>query len=104
MLKTKIGVISDLHLFNKTANIEKALSKIHAVGYLLIVGDIADQADERQYDIFLDLIDERFHDIPVYCVFGNYDNLARDGTSYRQFERKLVQTPYCDVSSTAYCT
>lgn len=62
MMKTKIGVISDLHLFNKTANVEKALSKLHGVELLLIVGDIADRADEKQYDIFLNLFDERFHD------------------------------------------
>ena len=89
MVKTKIGVISDLHLFNKTANIEKAISKLHNVDLLLIVGDIADRADEKQYNIFLNLFDERFHDIPVYCVSGNHDNPARDDTNYRQFERKL---------------
>ena len=89
MMKTKIGVISDLHLFNKTANIEKALSKLYDVDPLLIVGDIADRADEKQYDIFLNLIDEGFHDIPVYCVSGNHDNPARDDTSYREFERKI---------------
>lgn len=89
MVKTTIGVISDLHLFNKTANIEKALSKLHNVDLLLIVGDIADRADEKQYDIFLNLFDERFHDMPVYCVSGNHDNPARDDTSYRQFERKI---------------
>ena len=89
MKRTKIGVISDLHLFNKTANVEKALSKLHEVELLLIVGDIADRADEKQYDIFLSLLDERFHNIPMYCVSGNHDNPARDDTNYRQFERKL---------------
>ncbi len=89
MMKTKIGVISDLHLFNKTVNVKKALSKLHDVDFLLIVGDIADRAYEKQYDIFLNLIDERFHDIPVYCVSGNHDNPARDDTNYRQFEKKL---------------
>lgn len=78
-----------MHLFNKNANIEKVLSKLYDVDMLLIVGDIADRADEKQYDIFLNLIDERFHDIPVYCVSGNHDNPARDDTSYRQFESKL---------------
>ena len=89
MIKTKIGVISDLHLFNKTANIERALTKIQGSDFVLIVGDIADRADEKQYSVFLDLIDERFHAIPVYCVSGNHDNPARDDTNYRQFERKL---------------
>ena len=89
MLKTKIGVISDLHLFNKTVNIERALSKLHGSDLLLIVGDIADRADKRQYDIFLNVIGERFHDIPVYCVSGNHDNPARDDTNYRKFEKKL---------------
>lgn len=63
MMKTKIGVISDLHLFNKTANIERALTKLHGSDLVLIVGDIADRADEKQYDIFQNLYDERFHDI-----------------------------------------
>ena len=85
----KIGVISDLHLFNKTLNIENAISILHKVDILLIVGDIADRADEKQYDIFLNLIDKSFHDTPVYCVSGNHDNPARDDTSYRRFERKI---------------
>lgn len=85
----RIGVVSDLHLFNKTVNIERALSKLNHTDCLLIVGDIADRADEKQYDIFLNLFYERFLDIPVYCVSGNHDNPARDDTSYRQFERKL---------------
>ena len=89
MMKTKIGVISDLHLFNKTVNIERALTKLHGSDLVLIVGDIADRADEKQYDIFLNLIAEKFHDIPVYCVSGNHDNPARDDTSYRQFEERL---------------
>ena len=89
MVKTKIGVISDLHLFNKTANIERALTKIYGSDFVLIVGDIADRADEKQYNIFLNLFDERFHDIPVYCVWGNHDNPARDDTNYRRFERKI---------------
>ena len=87
-MKTKIGVISDLHLFNKTANIERALTKLHGSDLVLIVGDIADRADEKQYDIFQNLYDERFHDIPVYCVSGNHDNPARDDTNYSRFERK----------------
>ena len=89
MMKTKIGVISDLHLFNKTANIKKALSKMHDVDLILLVGDIADRADAKQYDIFLNLIGENFLDIPMYCVSGNHDNPARDDTSYRQFEKKI---------------
>ena len=89
MMKTKIGVISDLHLFNKTTNIERALTKLHGSDLVLIVGDIADQTYERQYAIFLNLIGERLHDIPLYCVSGNHDNPARDDINYRQFERKI---------------
>ena len=32
MMKTKIGVISDLHLFNKTVNIENAIVKANEKG------------------------------------------------------------------------
>ena len=85
----KICVLSDLHLFNKTANVEKALSKSNDADLILIVGDIADRADEKQYDIFLKLIDEKSHGTPVYCVWGNHDNPTRDDTSYRRFERKI---------------
>ncbi len=63
--------------------------RLQGSDFVLIVGDIADRADEKQYSVFLDLIDERFHAIPVYCVSGNHDNPARDDTNYRQFERKL---------------
>ena len=89
MIKTKIGVISDLHLSNDTANIKKAFSKLYDIDWLLLVGDIVDRPDAEQYDIFLSLVDEEFHDIPKYCVFGNHDNAKRDDTYYRQFEKKL---------------
>jgi len=46
---------------------------MYDVDLILIVGDIADRVDEKQYNIFLDLIDEKIHDIPVYCVSGNHD-------------------------------
>lgn len=85
----KIGVISDLHLFNKTANVERALSRLHGVKLILIAGDIAERADEKQYDISLQLMDEYFQFVPVYCVSGNHDNPARDDTNYRLFERKI---------------
>ena len=88
MMNTRIGVISDLHLFNKTKNIQLALSKLQGVDLILIVGDIADRGDEKQYKILLGLLSE-FGNIPVYCVSGNHDNPARDDTSYRQFEKKL---------------
>lgn len=89
MMKTKIGVISDLHLFNKTANAERAISKFNDAHLILIVGDIADRADKNQYDILLGLIKEKIYGIPVYCVSGNHDNPARDDTSYRQFESNV---------------
>lgn len=88
-MELKIGVISDLHLFNKTVNIERSLSKLHGADLILIIGDIADHADEVQYNIFLNLIDEKIHDIPVYCVSGNHDNPAKNDANYRQFERKI---------------
>ena len=88
-MELKIGVISDLHLFNKTVNVERSLSKMYDVDLILIVGDIADRADEKQYNIFLDLIDEKIRDIPVYCVSGNHDNPAKNDVNYRQFERKI---------------
>lgn len=89
MMNIKIGVISDLHLFEKTANIERALSKLYDVELLLIVGDIADRADEKQYNILLQLMGEYFQGVPVYCVSGNHNNPARDDTSYRLFEDKI---------------
>jgi len=85
----RVGVISDLHLFNKTVNIERAFAKLHNAELILIVGDIADRADERQYDILLNLLEEEFLNIPVYCVSGNHDNPARDDSAYRQFEKKI---------------
>lgn len=89
MRNIKIGVISDLHLYKKTVNIERALSKLHDIELLLIIGDIADRAEEKQYDILLTLLNEQFNDVPVYCVAGNHDNPARDDTNYRLFERRV---------------
>lgn len=90
MINAKIGLISDLHLYKKkTTNIERALSKLHDIELLLIVGDIADRAEEKQYDMLLTLLKEQLNDTVVYCVSGNHDNPARDDTNYRLFERKV---------------
>lgn len=85
----KIGIISDLHLCKKTLPIERALSKLTDIDVLLIVGDIADRAEEKQYNILIGLLAEQFHDFPVYSVWGNHDNPARDDTNYRAFEGKV---------------
>lgn len=87
MINAKIGLISDLHLYKKTINIERALSKLHDIELLLIVGDIADRAEEKQYDMLLTLLKKQFNDAAVYCVSRNHDNPARDDTNYRLFER-----------------
>lgn len=88
-MELKLGVISDLHLCNKVVNIERSLSKMRDVDLILIAGDIADGADENQYNILLRLMRDKVPDIPVYCVSGNHDNPSKDDTSYRQFERKI---------------
>ena len=85
----KFGVMSDLHLFNKTINLERAVSKLQDSDIVLIVGDIADRARENQYDIVAKLIGEHFASVPVYCVSGNHDNPARDDTVYRKFETTI---------------
>ena len=89
IMNLKIGIISDLHLFNKTTNIQRALSKLQDAEIILIAGDIADRADKKQYDILLDLINKQFFKKTVYCVSGNHDNPARDDTNYRLFEREI---------------
>lgn len=53
------------------------------------MGDIADRAEEKQYNMLLTLLKEQFNDVAVYCVSGNHDNPARDDTNYRLFERKV---------------
>ena len=60
----KIGILSDLHVFNKTINVERALSKLRDLDLLLIVGDIADRAEEKQYDILLKLLTDCFNSVP----------------------------------------
>ncbi len=85
----KIGIMSDLHLYNKTINLKHALSKLRDSDIVLIVGDIADRAQENQYDIAANLISEYFVSVPVYCVSGNHDNPARDDTAYRKFETMI---------------
>lgn len=85
----KIGVISDLHIRNKTINIEHALTKMQDADILLLVGDIADTAEESQYETVLEQLHVYAASIPVYCVSGNHDNPARDDTNYRRFENRL---------------
>lgn len=85
----KIGVISDIHLFNKTTNIERALLTLHGIELLLIIGDIADRGDEKQYKIMFKVLNDFLGEIPIYCVSGNHDNPARNDSNYRQFERRI---------------
>ncbi len=85
----KIGIISDLHLHNKSLDIEKALSQLRQVDLILIVGDIADRAQKVQYDILLKVVSEQIGDVHIYCVSGNHDNPARNDTNYREFEEKI---------------
>ena len=80
--KFEIGILSDLHLFNKIINIERALSKLQDLDMLLIVDDIADRAEEKQYDILLKMIADNFITVPIYCVSGNHDNPVRDDANY----------------------
>ncbi len=82
----KLGVISDLHIYNKTLNIERALSILNDVDLLLIVGDIADRAEEKQYSTTVKMLEKHIHGIPIYSVSGNHDNPARDDANYRKFE------------------
>lgn len=89
MINLKIGIMSDLHLFKKTVHIERALSKLCGVDMILLLGDIADRGEEKQYNILLELIGNMFPGLPVYCVSGNHDNPARNDDNYRQFERKI---------------
>lgn len=67
MINAKIGLISDLHLYKKTTNIERALSKLHDIELLLIVGDIADRAEEKQYNMLLTLLKEQFRCGSLLC-------------------------------------
>ena len=101
----KIGIMSDIHLFNKTINAERAFSKLHDVELLLIVGDIADHASEKQYDILVKLIADSFQDIPIYCVSGNHDNPTRNDVNYRKFEAEInseYSSSIIDVSGAFY--
>ncbi len=82
----KLGIMSDLHIYNKPLNIERALSILNDVDLLLIVGDIADRAQEKQYSTTIEILKKRIHAIPVYSVAGNHDNPAKDDANYRKFE------------------
>ena len=85
----EIGIISDLHLYNKSVGVEKALSLLRQVDLILIAGDIADRAQKAQYDILLKSVSEQLSNVPIYCVSGNHDNPARNDTNYREFEEKI---------------
>lgn len=92
----KFGVISDLHLYNKRVNLQRAFAKLQGVDCLLIVGDIADRADASQYALFMKLLEESGISVPLYCVSGNHDNPARDDANYRKFEG-AVNSEYADM-------
>lgn len=85
----KIGIMSDVHLYKKTARLECALKNLCGVDLLLVAGDISDRNEEGQYTLFYEKLREYFPDIPVYCVSGNHDNPSRDDTLYRSFEKMV---------------
>lgn len=85
----RIGIMSDLHLFNKTGKIKRALKKLEDADVLLIVGDLADRACMEQYDLLYSCIRECMPDIDIYCVSGNHDKPLKDDTNYRYFEKRI---------------
>lgn len=85
----RIGIISDLHIYNRTINIKRALTKLNGVDLILLTGDIADQADEKQYEIVAQLFHVFFAETPVYCISGNHDNPLRNDAHYRNFEATI---------------
>lgn len=87
----RFGIISDLHLFNKTRKVKSAFEQLSALGIdaLLLVGDLADRGRADQYALLGELIRHSFPDTPIFCVAGNHDIPFRDDETFRAFERSI---------------
>lgn len=85
-----IGVLSDIHLFKKQDKLLKALPILKDTDVIFMVGDMVDSAEEYQYEILKNLLDEILPGKSIFCVSGNHDNPKKDDINFRNFENAML--------------
>lgn len=85
-----IGVLSDIHLYNKADKLLKALPILKDADVILIAGDMVDTAERYQYGTLIKLLDEILPDKSIFCVSGNHDNPKKDDGNFREFEKAVL--------------
>lgn len=109
----KVGVISDVHLAvdqnsvgwtnsaydaQREANLKNALTyyKANGISLLIVVGDVADQAQPGGYQLFNQIFDSIYTDKTTapqkLFVMGNHDNYGMFGTETSASEQKNFET------------
>lgn len=87
----EFGLLSDIHLFRKPHRLISALRMLRDVDILLVAGDLADRGTEEQYQLLWRAFEGYPEDIPVFIVSGNHDIPGNDVTSFRAFERRMLE-------------
>lgn len=85
----KIGIMSDLHVYNKIHNVIRALDAVRDADMLLLAGDLADRGEKKQYELLEKCVNDIVPTVPVFCVSGNHDNPSRNDADYRDFEARM---------------
>lgn len=85
----RIGLMSDLHMTNKTGRINGALRRMKDMDMVLMAGDLVNNCDPMQYDRLASAIEETIPGKPIFAVAGNHDIPDGNPQNYRSFESWL---------------
>lgn len=83
--------MTDTHLSSKTGRLIRAFEKCKDGQFLLITGDLTNDAKPSQFLKFQKIIEERIPDLPVFSVSGNHD--------YPINPLPQIKTDICDYPS-----
>lgn len=98
----RIGLISDLHMTNKSGRINGALERVNDMDVVLMAGDLVNNCDPAQYERLAGSIEEVMPDTPMFAVAGNHDIPKGDALNYQRFEqwlRRRIQGRYSITDS-----
>ena len=102
-----IGLLSDIHYFNKQYRLRSTLRLLNGSDIILLVGDIADRGTAKQFSDVLAILTEEVSNAAIFPVCGNHD-IQVDGSAYQTFEEAVFRRFAFDYSvekstTGAYC-
>lgn len=77
------AVIADVHYhYSSLASIVKHINKDDEIDFIIVAGDISDQALLKEYEIYYSIMDEL--EKPYLTLIGNHDYKSNGGDIYKQ--------------------